>query len=320
MTTAFPPEIINGLVSIIKEKKWDQDLHSLYKWELKGQLDTLQGVCKEMPPETTKWLGDVLAIHGEPSFKLTLELRKQMPVMLRTGNADELEEVDQIKEIKLWIVRNWGGIQRGDNGSLLDCIKIAVAQEKKSFKPSGRNKSGKKEFDFERIPSWSKYLAFKQPQQYAIYDARVIYSLNWLLHTINVNRKKEGTEVLPFKFFPFLDGQNSVMGLLDYSLHLLLFRHGKHKLLQELEKDIENRAKPSSKSSLKRNLEDGLFIRKQEAFSEYCDLLSELADAIYPEQLDGEFTDTHRLTKIEMMLFSIADKQIAENVMDSLTG
>jgi hypothetical protein len=48
-----------------------------------------------------------------------------------------------------WIIRDWGGIK---SGKVLTC---------------GRG-------TFSRIASWSKILAFCKPEDYAIYDARVI--------------------------------------------------------------------------------------------------------------------------------------------------
>lgn len=293
----FPPEVITKLANEIQQHGWDKNLHALYQWPLAGQLESLMGKCDPVPA----WL-DELSIGAQDSdksetFSMTLTLRENIPAMLKVDG-------EQADEIKTWIVRDWGGIQRGDEEGLQACILQAEDEHQCAFKPTTRNKSGKREFTFDRVASWSKYLAFKYPDQYAIYDARVIYSLNWLLR--NTGAKK---------YLPFLDGQNSVMGLLNYNMHLLLAHHGKQKLLDRLKVDIKSREdNPGMKSRLRSDLEKGLFVRKQEAYSEYCDLLRELAGIIYPDD------KKHGLTKIEMILFSVADKAIALMVMDSLTG
>ncbi|MDD5300329.1 MAG: DUF2779 domain-containing protein [Gallionella sp.] len=328
--TAFSSEVINSLVNKIKDKGWDKDLPTLYKWSLRDQLINLKKVCEEMPKLHTKWLDDLCdtpadSENNEPTFAMTLELREQIPAMLKASNADEMGEIDAVKNIKIWIVKDWGGIQLRHEQSedrLSDCIKQAVIQDASVVKQHARNKSGKKEFSLERIASWSKYLAFKFPQRCAIYDARVIFSLNWLLLEIknaaSEQKKSKIGDEGEFKFFPFLEGQNSVMGLLNYDIHLLLSHYHEDVLLKALDDDIKNRNKKGGKSRLRSSLEKGLFIRDQEAYSEYCDLLNVLAETIYPDK-DG-VADTHRLTKIEMILFSIADKAIATEVMNSFTG
>ena len=98
------------------------------------------------------------------TLDMTLKLRENMPDLLRSDEGN----MHAVPEIKKWIIQDWGGIRRGDS-SLQGHLSTAE-------KGIGTEESDpKREFAIERIASWSKYLAFKYPKRYAIYDARVIY-------------------------------------------------------------------------------------------------------------------------------------------------
>jgi hypothetical protein len=217
-------------------------------------------------------------------------------------------KLDSIKRNKVakWIVEDWGGITSAKAN------KLAVPNQSSLANVIGKAVEGK--YDFNRIASWSKYLAFKDPEQFAIYDARVIYSLNWLLFKSGANR-----------YFPFPNGRNSVMGLLNYELFLFLQSPESRELAStKLEDDIKSRRGDKSqgkanslikKSSFVRNLkkQSDLFIKESDAFSKYCDLLKDISTGLFGNDAD-------RLTKTEMLLFSIADAEIAESVLKYVTA
>lgn len=296
---SVPQETVEKLIPQICSMLKKEPLKKMYTFSI---IEPLRSYADGVNSGDSNWAKDLSNKKDLNSFEMTLMLREKMKTEL------EYAEGEKRNQIAKWIVKKWGGIKTVTDNNLNNSIDSA---ERHHEKCNG-------EFDFERIASWSKFMAFKYPQQYAIYDARVIYSLNWLLlgtKTGEEPKKKEVGEEGELKFFPFLDGQNSVMGLLNYNIHLLLSHYQGDTLINALETDINTRG---NRSRLRSRLERGLFIPQQAAYSEYCGLLKKLAENIYPD-INGA-PDIHRLTKIEMMLFSIADKAIALEVMKFLTG
>lgn len=236
-------------------------------------------------------------------FKKTLVMRRELEMLLSKSKSDDKRR----NYIAKWIVEVWGGIPSGkDENSLNKCIDQADKIDE----------SNKTQFEFERIASWSKYLAFKNPEKYAIYDARVIYSLNWLLF------QSESTS-----YFPFLSGRNSVMELLNYQIYLFLGKEGSHvkDVQAALEDDIQKRRNPkapnlmkpesTTKSYFSNKLKNkrSLFVSEKDAFSKYCELLQDISKQIFPND------DKERLTKTEMLLFSIADAEIADAILKHIS-
>lgn len=238
-----------------------------------------------------------ITINEDPNvsiYQKTLDMRKELENLL-------LDFPEKRNQIAKWIVESWGGIPAGKNDdSLNECIHNADKIDEENAD----------KFNFERIASWSKYLAFKNPKKYAIYDARVIYSLNWLLY-------RSGQE----HYFPFLSGRNSVMELLDYQILLFLGPDGEYRkeVQAALSDDIRKRRMPDRpESSAKSHFSAGLkkkrelFIRDSDAFDRYCKLLQEVSTLLFSDK------DPERLTKTEMLLFAVADAEIAESVLESM--
>ncbi|MDD2721150.1 MAG: hypothetical protein PHH47_07580 [Gallionella sp.] len=299
--------------AIAKFQKWDESLDTpdaLYNWPIRKQLKKLQEDCLPASKDENSWLSKLIknSDEKEPAeqiVKNTLAMRDEMKTILVSLDP---QDKDSRNKLALWIIRDWGGIQSGARVGNLPDTGTTQTDEKLSdlldeIENEENLKETAKEFNFERIASWSKYLAFKYPQKYGIYDARVVYSLNWLL-------LKAGSTV----FFPFLDGQNSVLSLLDYRAKLYLKLHGKKKFQEELGNDVKSRMEnPGKKSRLKSELEKGVFINKKDAYWQYALLLQALSNVCTK---DG----VHGVTRIEMILFSLADKLIAEEVMQSFGG
>lgn len=271
--TIFSDEIITKLAEKLRNWSKDKELTKLYQWPLDDQLKKLKKECGS----ELKWLENLISSEDN-TFNKTLSLRKNI--------AGELEK-RPLSDLMLpkWIIEDWGGITTGkDDESLKKCLEQA----------------NNKNYDFNRIASWSKHIAFKYPEEYAIYDARVIYSLNWLLF-------KAGSK----RYFPAPSGRNSVMELLDYSILLFIDHYKIAGVEERLKEDIDARKNsPGRKSYVANNLRKKLFIEQKEAFSKYCNLLKETAKKLYPDDKTGL-----ALTKVEMMLFSLADKDIALDVL-----
>jgi predicted nucleic acid-binding Zn ribbon protein len=76
-----------------------------------------------------------------------------------------------------WVIYNWGGVRgkRGSEEIWPEELGRYKASEIEKFITTRKNK---------RIASWSKVLAFADSQKYAIYDARVVVTLNSILDEI----------------------------------------------------------------------------------------------------------------------------------------
>lgn len=114
-----------------------------------------------------------------------------------------------------WVIQNWGGIR--------------------SFKKNDRNNERINKFikelsegelskhSFDAISSLSKVASFLEPNEYVIYDSKVIYALNWLLF----NYSKEQ------KLFPQPVGRSAILAKYHlqtiFSLTKKTFEYRSHK-------------------------------------------------------------------------------------------
>ncbi|MDH2918588.1 MAG: hypothetical protein PXX73_05285 [Sideroxydans sp.] len=261
MSELFDEKIIDALADKLGDWKSDEKLAGLYNWPIEKTLQAM--------PAGFEYLEDkVNSAVNKNTFEKTLCLRREIAAI----------EVLSFP-LSRWIVENWGGIAGKNEASLKACI----------------DKAESGDFDFNRIASWSKHMAFKHPDLYAIYDARVVYSLNWLLF-------KAGAQ----KYFPAPSGRNSVMELLDYRILLFIKHHTVDGVKQQLKDDIDAREIAGTKSYLSNKLKQKLFIELKDAFDEYNKLLARLAEKLYPK----EAMSLSR-TKVEMMLFSVIPPQIS---------
>lgn len=88
-------------------------------------------------------------------------------------NLAPLLEHDHELTIHYWIIRDWGGIrtfQVGDRNN----------ERIRTFKEEVR-RGRLTRATFASISSLSKLSSFWEPERYAIYDSRAIFSLNWLI-------------------------------------------------------------------------------------------------------------------------------------------
>lgn len=262
---------IDELVEKLEPYSSDEKLAELYQWseaDQEKQLGQLKGNSRSLIDKVKS---------GNTQLDRALLLRQY------------IREMDFDFELSKWVIEVWGGITGSNDDSLKKCLLEA----------------DKGNFDFNRIASWSKHVAFKHPENYAIYDARVIYSLNWLLHQADAKN-----------YFPAPAGRNSVMELLDYRILLFIKHYSASVVRNELADDISKRKQNLGRKSFVANkLKGKIFIEPGLAFKSYCELLILISEKIYPDDTSGL-----RLTKIEMMLFSLADKDIALNVFDAFSG
>lgn len=259
-------EIFDKIIAYLNNFKSNESLSRIYQWPIDKAIDELEKIDTNSPISIDR--------KGN-TFEKTLTIRNIVKSKLNNNLLSEEEEIAYVE----WIVRVWGGITTGDSKTLL-------------------KKINNNDFGFDGIASRSKYLSFKDPDNYAIYDARVIYSLNWLLFKFGANI-----------FFPAPPGRNSLMAAFDYIIYILAKHNGAVNTRNEINKDITNRNKnPAAKSRAITNLKKVPFIKKNDAYLRFCELLKVLAINLFGKN------DAHSLTKTEMILFAIADKDIALDV------
>jgi hypothetical protein len=175
-----------------------------------------------------------------------------------------------VDNLNFWIIQDWGGIKRfkntPENINKIDIFNKELEQGKLS-----RN-------SFTTISSLSKLGSFWDCRNYAIYDSRVIYSLNWLI--LKYSQVK--------KFFPTPSGRNSIMVNYNIDTIIQLFRI-------------------QSKQDVIR------FYSKQETYHEYCSLMKHWSSEIWIDDNRKKYP-----FYLEMLLFCISVKEIIEDIKQSI--
>jgi len=150
-------------------------------------------------------------------------------------NFNKVLQNDLNLENHYWIIQEWGGIKS---------LKQNDRNDEKINKFKKQLPTGKltKEI-FSLISSFSKLASFIKPNEYAIYDSRAIYSLNWLLFNFT-----DETEL-----YPQPSGRNPKLSQYDLSTIFNLTK-----------KDITYKSHKT-------------------AYFEYCELLKFLSKEVYDE-------------------------------------
>lgn len=307
MAELFDLEVVNKLAAELDKWKSDTELSKLFQGLNPKKLGKLMELVSN--DQHKKQIGALIEKSNAKTnlCSIQLDLRELMPNLM-SSIADNSESI----EISKWIVQEWGGINSGDAEKFQKLIKDAEDRHTKSI-PENQVRT----FNSYRIASWSKHLAFKYPTQRAVYDAKVIYTLNWLLFDKIYPAMRKGTQSV--KYFPFLMGQNSAISMLDYEIYLILRdgKQGSNAVNKELAIDVaQRRAGTRKNSGFAKSARDdsNTFIEEDNAYSEYCTLLQRLSEKLYPSDVKC------RLTKTEMILFSIADAEIAKEVLQYITN
>lgn len=175
-------------------------------------------------------------------------------------------------QLCLWIIKDWGGITSTNDKETLNLIKKFLKSEKPSF---------------DRIASTSKVGSYLFPDKNTIYDSRVAYSLNWIILSQNAGEY----------FFPIPEGRNSKMSAFDLNVLIRLKNIANY--------HTENIEHLDHKLYIS-NADKKLFISKKEAYSE----LNKLVKSISQKLWEGDEEKQQNLYYTEMLLFSIADREI----------
>lgn len=129
------------------------------------------------------------------------------------------------------------------------------------------------------------------PERNVIYDSRVAYSLNWIILSENAGQK----------YFPIPEGRNSKMSAFDLNVLIRLKNISNYQTT-----DIEHL---DHKLFIK-NCDKKIFINKKDAYSE----LNNLVKQIHKNLWIGDKAKEENLYFTEMLLFSIADREVFRDI------
>lgn len=181
-----------------------------------------------------------------------------------------------------WIIQEWGGIKTGSKISLEQYHTLENCRELASL-------------PLDRIASFSKPAAFMSPEKCIIYDSRVAYSLNWILLSTGVKHK----------FFPIPEGRNSKM--IAFDMNVLIHLAHKQNYIS---------ANPTEENKLFISQRDKkIYIDKSRAYYELNNLIKEVSQELWK----GDSEKQKNLFYTEMLLFSIADTHIIQDIIKRTT-
>lgn len=175
-------------------------------------------------------------------------------------------------EIDFWIINSWGGI-RGFKENIRNIDKIQLFK-----KQLGKRKLSLDSFS--TISSLSKLSSFIDPDNFVIYDSRVIYTLNWLI--LNC----ENQTVFNEKYYPMPSGRNRIIS--DFDMNTII--NLKHIDIYDNKND--------------------LYKSHQQAYFDFCDFVRNAAKEVYG--------DNAKPYELEMLLFILADNEIFKDIKANL--
>lgn len=172
----------------------------------------------------------------------------------------------------LWVIKDWGGIATSSDSESINLIKNFLGQDKPNFN---------------RIASASKVGAYLFPDKNVIYDSRVAYSLNWIILSENAGQH----------YFPIPEGRNSKMAAFDVNV-LIRLKNILNYQANKIE-DLDHRL-------FIKNVDKKLFINKKDAYYELNNLIKMINGKLWKGDIEKE----QNLYYTEMLLFSVADREI----------
>lgn len=240
-------------------------------------------------PGLYKWnvnLDSLLELDVISSFELnslSAETPYEKEIFLKDRLKIKLNESyksDRVlfNKLCLWIIKDWGGIRGVNDERTLELVHQFLNNKKS---------------DFNRIASISKVASYMFPQKYCIYDSRVAYALNWIILSQNA-----GT-----KFFPIPEGRNSKMMAFDMKVLIRLFNVQKYAVKNVFGMDERLFVK---------NRDKHFFIEQDEAYNQLNSLIKQISKELWNDD------KSEYLYYTEMLLFSIADREIIQDITNSV--
>lgn len=247
-------------------KKYSNELEKLYNWKSNSdELINLGLITSEKLDELNS---------NNSVFSKEIYIKKVVKDALHLFYK---EDKKQFKKLSMWVIVQWGGIRAANEAVTLPLIYEFIENDKKPF---------------DRIASYSKVASFMYPKECIIYDARVAYSLNWLLLS-----QKAGKV-----FFPIPKGRNSKMNAFDMDVLIRISNIEQYSIdsITDIDKKfISNRDK-------------SLYIPKEDAYYQMNKLVKAINDQLWNGNKD-------ELYYTEMLLFSIADTYITQDIINKVS-
>jgi len=257
---------IDKIVDYLKPLSYS--LNSSYTWDTPANKEVLE--AKEKGVFNSEQCN--VLISETNMFERNVVLKKLLCKMLTDASSPETKKV-----IFKWIVNKWGGI----NVKNIDKIYAYVVNflEQKSIS---------KKLDFDCIASVTKVLSFISPESYIIYDARVAYSVNWILLKTNASKM----------FFPMPESRNAKLNAIDISTLIRL-------------SNVSNYSSNIGNSKIISNSDKKVFIGKTMAYINLCDLIMKVNSRLWEDDRKKYPFYT------EMLIFSLADTNIFTDILNS---
>lgn len=219
-------------------------------------------------------------INSSDSFFTPQETKKlnsyknsyEQNIKLKWLLFDKYKQSVNQTSIDFWIINNWGGI-KGFKPTVRNIQKVEIF--KKQIQSNKLTKDS-----FSTISSLSKLASFINPDDFVIYDSKVIYTLNWLILIL------ENKDSFKEKYYPMPSGRNKK--ITDFDLNTIIN-------LSHIKEYTEK---------------DKLYISPQEAYFKFCEFIKNTSKLIY-----GEDSKPYEL---ELLLFTIADDEIYNDIKDNL--
>jgi hypothetical protein len=148
-----------------------------------------------------------LSIKGDNNYEKNVDLKEKLSTLMLD---------DKINDISYWIIQKWGGIQsfrKTEKNDKLIPKFLSEIQKGKLSKSS-----------FSTISSLSKIASFMNPNEYFIYDSRVIFSLNWLLYcsgnrdSLFIQPNSRNTELNKYDLGTIMGLAKNEVNYIDYSI------------------------------------------------------------------------------------------------------
>jgi hypothetical protein len=132
--------------------------------------------------EHLKEMAKAISLEAAYDWKLPADVPIEIPagitgsfsknVYLKENLAPVLEQDNNLNS-HYWVIRDWGGIRtfkiEGRNDAVIRTFKEEILKGRLT------------RTSFNSISSLSKLSSFWEPERYAIYDSRAVFSLNWII-------------------------------------------------------------------------------------------------------------------------------------------
>lgn len=210
------------------------------------------------------------------NYEKELNIKHTLNEYFKVANSERFVD-SKFDEVCYWIIKDWGGINLNED----------------KVKPLVDEFLTKKDWGFDKIASISKVASFFFPEEFIIYDSRVAYSLNWIILKTDAGNK----------YFPIPEGRNSKMTSFDMNT-LIHIKYATNYFTDDHQELLGKNKFISKRDQI-------IYFDKQEAYKRLNRLIKEISKKLW----DGDLEKTQKLFYTEMLLFSIADKDIFQDIV-----